>query len=206
MSSALPRRTASISRITNETKIQVSLSLDGGVLPPYEECAHFPPPEDPEAAEAAKRGIVPPPEAAHATQFTPTQQITISTGIGFLDHMLHALAKHAGWSLAIRAKGDLYSTYLPLFPSLSPPPPPQEREVLTATQSTTTTPPKTPSSPSAPPSPGPWDHAPPWPASAAATPRWTKRSRGPSSTSPTAPTPSSIWASGASASARLAPR
>lgn len=108
MSSALPRRTASISRITNETKIQVSLSLDGGVLPPYEECAHFPPPEDPEAAEAAKRGIVPPPEAAHATQFTPTQQITISTGIGFLDHMLHALAKHAGWSLAIRAKGDLY--------------------------------------------------------------------------------------------------
>ncbi|KAL2217133.1 imidazoleglycerol-phosphate dehydratase [Thermoascus aurantiacus ATCC 26904] len=108
MSSALPRRTASISRITNETKIQVSLSLDGGVLPPYEECAHFPPPEDPEAAEAAKRGIVPPPEAAHATQFTPTQQITINTGIGFLDHMLHALAKHAGWSLAVRAKGDLY--------------------------------------------------------------------------------------------------
>lgn len=128
MSSALPRRTASISRITNETKIQVSLSLDGGVLPPYEECAHFPPPEDPEAAEAAKRGIVPPPEAAHATQFTPTQQITISTGIGFLDHMLHALAKHAGWSLAIRAKGDLYSTYLPLFPSLSPPPPPLKKE------------------------------------------------------------------------------
>lgn len=47
--------------------------------------------------------------AHHATQFTPTQQITISTGIGFLDHMLHALAKHGGWSLAVRAKGDLYS-------------------------------------------------------------------------------------------------
>jgi imidazoleglycerol phosphate dehydratase HisB len=27
-----------------------------------------------------------------------------------LDHMLHALAKHAGWSLRIRCKGDLHST------------------------------------------------------------------------------------------------
>jgi imidazoleglycerol phosphate dehydratase HisB len=25
--------------------------------------------------------------------------------------MLHALAKHSGWSLAIRAKGDLYSAF-----------------------------------------------------------------------------------------------
>jgi imidazoleglycerol-phosphate dehydratase len=106
----LPARTASISRVTNETKIQVSLSLDGGVLPPYEPSQHFSAPSDPKEAEAAKTGIVPPKDAAHATQFTPTQQITVSTGIGFLDHMLHALAKHSGWSLAIRAKGDLYST------------------------------------------------------------------------------------------------
>jgi imidazoleglycerol-phosphate dehydratase len=106
----LPARTASISRVTNETKIQVSLSLDGGVLLPYEPSQHFSAPSDPKEAEAAKTGIVPPKDAAHATQFTPTQQITVSTGIGFLDHMLHALAKHSGWSLAIRAKGDLYST------------------------------------------------------------------------------------------------
>jgi imidazoleglycerol-phosphate dehydratase len=106
---SLPARTATVSRVTNETKIQVSLSLDGGVLPPYEPSDHFPAPEDPKEAEAAKHGIVPPKNAAHATQFTPTQQITVSTGIGFLDHMLHALAKHSGWSLAIRAKGDLYS-------------------------------------------------------------------------------------------------
>jgi len=106
---ALPARTAVVSRVTNETKIQVSLSLDGGVLPPYEPTSHFPPPTDPEEAEAAKKGIVPPKDAGHATQFTPTQQITISTGIGFLDHMLHALAKHSGMSLAVRAKGDLYS-------------------------------------------------------------------------------------------------
>lgn len=108
---ALPARTAVVSRVTNETKIQVSLSLDGGVLPPYEPTSHFPPPTDPEEAEAAKKGIVPPKDAGHATQFTPTQQITISTGIGFLDHMLHALAKHSGMSLAVRAKGDLYSKF-----------------------------------------------------------------------------------------------
>jgi imidazoleglycerol-phosphate dehydratase len=71
--------------------------------------SHFPPSTDPAEAEAEKKGIVPIKDAHHATQFTPTQQITISTGIGFLDHMLHALAKHGGWSLAVRAKGDLYS-------------------------------------------------------------------------------------------------
>ena len=98
-------RTAVLSRNTNETKIQVSLSLDGGPLPPYEPSPHFPHDSD--------TGIVPAKDASHATQFTATQQITISTGIGFLDHMLHALAKHAGWSLAVRAKGDLYSAYFP---------------------------------------------------------------------------------------------
>jgi imidazoleglycerol-phosphate dehydratase len=95
----LPPRTAAISRNTNETKIVVSLSLDGGVLPPCENLVHFP------------DGIIPSDgdNANHATQLTASQQIAINTGIGFLDHMLHALAKHAGWSLAIRAKGDLYS-------------------------------------------------------------------------------------------------
>lgn len=103
------QRTATVSRVTNETKIQVSLSLDGGVLPPYEPTPHFAAPDDPQEAEACKTGIVPPKNAAHATQFTATQQITVSTGIGFLDHMLHGLAKHSGWSLAVRAKGDTYS-------------------------------------------------------------------------------------------------
>lgn len=31
----------------------------------------------------------------------------INTGIGFLDHMLHALAKHAHWELRLTCKGDL---------------------------------------------------------------------------------------------------
>ena len=32
---------------------------------------------------------------------------SIRTGIGFLDHMLHALAKHAHWSLELTCTGDL---------------------------------------------------------------------------------------------------
>lgn len=112
---SMSARTAVVSRVTNETKIQVSISLDGGVLAPYEPSTHFAAPEDPKEAEAAKKGIVPEKGSSHATQFTPTQQITITTGIGFLDHMLHALAKHSGWSLAVRAKGDLYSRSNPMI-------------------------------------------------------------------------------------------
>ncbi|TFL07713.1 IGPD-domain-containing protein [Pterulicium gracile] len=37
-----------------------------------------------------------------------TQTIDISTGIGFLDHMYHALAKHSGMSLTLKCKGDLW--------------------------------------------------------------------------------------------------
>ncbi|KAI1920946.1 imidazoleglycerol-phosphate dehydratase [Ophidiomyces ophidiicola] len=100
--SSLPRRTVSLNRITNETKVQVSLSLDGGVLLPFTPCPHFPQTSPEEATQ-----ILPLPGCDHATQFTSSQQITINTGIGFLDHLLHALAKHAGWSLAVRCKGDL---------------------------------------------------------------------------------------------------
>jgi imidazoleglycerol-phosphate dehydratase len=103
--STLSRRTSSISRITNETKIQCSLSLDGGPLLPFEPSPHF----DAFTPNSSSPGIkIPLPESHHATQITPTQQIALSTGIGFLDHMLHALAKHSGWSLAVRARGDLF--------------------------------------------------------------------------------------------------
>ncbi|KAJ7445710.1 IGPD-domain-containing protein [Mycena galericulata] len=37
-----------------------------------------------------------------------TQTIDISTGIGFLDHMYTALAKHGGMSLTMKCKGDLW--------------------------------------------------------------------------------------------------
>ncbi len=33
--------------------------------------------------------------------------IRVSTGIGFFDHMLHALAFHAGWGLELTCEGDL---------------------------------------------------------------------------------------------------
>jgi imidazoleglycerol-phosphate dehydratase len=37
-----------------------------------------------------------------------TGQSQVATGIGFLDHMLAALAKHARWNLALRCEGDLH--------------------------------------------------------------------------------------------------
>ena len=36
------------------------------------------------------------------------QKIHVSTGLGFLDHMLQALAKHGGLSLELQCRGDLY--------------------------------------------------------------------------------------------------
>ncbi|KAK5145927.1 hypothetical protein LTR04_001172 [Oleoguttula sp. CCFEE 6159] len=45
---------------------------------------------------------------SHAAQLSTSQQIDVDSGIGFLDHMLHALAKHAGWSLRLRCRGDLH--------------------------------------------------------------------------------------------------
>lgn len=58
-------RTAEIRRQTSETKIELSLDLDG------------------------------------------TGQSNIRTGIGFFDHMLTALAKHARWDLQLQCQGDL---------------------------------------------------------------------------------------------------
>ena len=37
-----------------------------------------------------------------------TGQADIDTGVGFLDHMLQALARHARFDLTVRAKGDLH--------------------------------------------------------------------------------------------------
>ncbi|KAK4113809.1 IGPD-domain-containing protein [Canariomyces notabilis] len=92
MSSSQPAtRWAAFARDTNETKIQLALNLDGG---------DFPPDTDPRLRAGGTDG--------HASQLSKSQTISINTGIGFLDHMLHALAKHAGWSLALACKGDLY--------------------------------------------------------------------------------------------------
>jgi len=44
----------------------------------------------------------------HTPSSNVQQKIEISTGIGFLDHMYTALAKHAGISLTMTCKGDLW--------------------------------------------------------------------------------------------------
>ncbi|KAF3770874.1 imidazoleglycerol-phosphate dehydratase [Cryphonectria parasitica EP155] len=91
MSSSTPPRWTALARDTNETSIQLALNLDGGA---------FPPETDERLLATGADG--------HASQSSKSQTISVHTGIGFLDHMLHALAKHAGWSLAIACKGDLH--------------------------------------------------------------------------------------------------
>jgi imidazoleglycerol-phosphate dehydratase len=93
MGSTIKPRWAALARDTNETKIQLALNLDGGAFPP----------ETDARLKAAT-------EESHASQASKSQTISVNTGIGFLDHMLHALAKHAGWSLVLACKGDLHST------------------------------------------------------------------------------------------------
>lgn len=87
-------RSCTVNRTTNETTIQIALSLDGGPL--SVEKSIFP---DGDSRAA---------NSAHAGQNTASQAILVQTGIGFLDHMLHALAKHAGWSLIVECIGDLH--------------------------------------------------------------------------------------------------
>lgn len=98
MGSVAEGRKALVERITKETKVQISLSLDGGPLDYL-----------PSNNKFSNSSIPDQKTEHHASQSSSSQQIWIWTGIGFLDHMLHALAKHAGWSLRIRTLGDLAS-------------------------------------------------------------------------------------------------
>ncbi|KAK7677386.1 imidazoleglycerol-phosphate dehydratase [Cerrena zonata] len=91
-------REATIKRITNETKIQIAISLDGGAVQLEESLF-----EEKNAAKLNGGESL-----GHATQSTTSQLIEVHTGVGFLDHMLHALAKHSGWSLIIECIGDLH--------------------------------------------------------------------------------------------------
>lgn len=85
---------AFISRITNETKIQIAISLKGGPISVENSILN--------------NNNVENEDGNVATQQTNSQVIDIHTGIGFLDHMLHALAKHSGWSLIVECIGDLH--------------------------------------------------------------------------------------------------
>lgn len=83
---------AFVQRNTNETKIQIAISLNGG---------HIEIPNSIIGKERVESDGV-------ATQATSAQVIDIHTGVGFLDHMIHALAKHSGWSLIVECIGDLH--------------------------------------------------------------------------------------------------
>ncbi|KAL8893189.1 MAG: hypothetical protein Q9192_005514, partial [Flavoplaca navasiana] len=84
----------------------LSLSLDGGPLDLLPKTAEF---ENSDPQCDGDNGEPPANQdtKTHASQVSNLQHIWIWTGIGFLDHMLHAWAKHAGWSLRLRCKGDL---------------------------------------------------------------------------------------------------
>ncbi|KAI9811003.1 MAG: imidazoleglycerol-phosphate dehydratase [Pycnora praestabilis] len=96
-----PIRSATLNRDTNETKIQISLNLDGGILEDF-------PSSSSNEATKTNGTTSESNNKSHATQSSASQHIDVDSGIGFLDHMLHALAKHAGWSLRLRCRGDLH--------------------------------------------------------------------------------------------------
>lgn len=115
-------RLAHVNRVTGETAVYVSLDLDGGPL--GEDLLQTDNGNDIAVAngetdnkdeerrkESSSSGSGEGEQGrTHASQTTGARVIAIDTGIGFLDHMLHALAKHGGWSLRVKAQGDLHST------------------------------------------------------------------------------------------------
>ncbi|KAF3926022.1 Histidinol-phosphatase [Dactylellina cionopaga] len=96
---ASTRRYAALSRDTNETKIKIKLSLDGGSLP-----------DDSASTDTSNLEVQNGEQVStgHASQVSGSNVQSISTGIGFLDHMFHAMSKHAGWSLEMVCQGDLH--------------------------------------------------------------------------------------------------
>lgn len=90
ISSAFEAPKVLVERTTKETKVLKSLSLDGGLLDQLPNSSNFPSPIPDQKAEH------------HASRDSASQQIWIWTRVGFLDHMLQALAKHASWSLHFR--------------------------------------------------------------------------------------------------------
>jgi imidazoleglycerol-phosphate dehydratase len=97
------RRKGFIERESAKCRIQVSLDIDGGNLDLLPSDANF-------------KGLPDQRSLHHASQSTSQQIVWIWTGVGFFDHMLHALAKHAGWSLRLRTVADLASEYFPHDP------------------------------------------------------------------------------------------
>lgn len=87
-------RNAILTRTTGETNIQISLNVDGGPLEFKDSILgkSYPGLENHNAISANKKH----------------QFLEIHSGIGFLDHMITALAKHGGWSIILECVGDLH--------------------------------------------------------------------------------------------------
>ena len=81
-------RAARVLRDTGETRVRVALDLDAAGAAPA-----------PASAGAE-------PDGRPTSMPGPDRALRISTGIGFFDHMLHALAFHAGWALDLECDGD----------------------------------------------------------------------------------------------------
>ena len=47
-------------------------------------------------------------DIAASVELDGSEDVTVSTGIGFFDHMLEQLARHGGFGLQLQAKGDLH--------------------------------------------------------------------------------------------------
>ena len=92
-------RSATVHRHTSETQIDLTLDLDPPQLPlkPRAEEQDAPASSDEAPDPATPAPPVPTP--------TPT---TIHTGVGFFDHMLHHIAKHARLFLTVRCTGDTH--------------------------------------------------------------------------------------------------
>ncbi len=81
-------RSAQVSRETGETSVRVTIDLDGG-----------------RRRRAGGRADTGAGAASGATR-GGSPRVRVKTGIGFFDHMLHALAFHAGWGLDLVCEGD----------------------------------------------------------------------------------------------------
>lgn len=93
--SALTARTASVSRKTNETQIEVSLNLDCGVGSTSEQVIDV----------STGIGFL---DHVRCLNALPAFEIADDVPLSTRSKMYHALAKHSGMSLTMKCKGDLW--------------------------------------------------------------------------------------------------
>ncbi|KAI9100501.1 Imidazoleglycerol-phosphate dehydratase-domain-containing protein [Phlyctochytrium arcticum] len=96
----------SVSRSSNTSKFEVQISSNSHVTI-HTKCPSTMTENKRTATVARKTNETDINISLKLDQYT-TQSIEVQTGVGFLDHMFHALAKHSRWSLNLTCKGDLH--------------------------------------------------------------------------------------------------